>query len=256
MLKIAIPISKSKTQYYINQAYIDYINDAGFEPVIITSSEDAITNMAEYCDGLILPGGIDIDPIFYDEDNYTSYSADPEKDDFERSIFWTFVDQLKPVFGICRGAQLISREFLRYNPLFEQFLEFYQHIIRHSLASDLELARSNKSHSVHAVRSILYNNDTLEDDRIYVNSMHHQCIVANFPKQLPDHMTDVFRVLAHTRAGLQKKDKGLVIEAFEIHGWVTSKIRAVQWHPEELKDVGLLQAFFTETLNTIEIEGN
>ena len=55
-LKIGIPVSKSKTQYYLNQAYIDYVVEAGFIPVAFYPGHDPKAFAVE-CDGLILPGG-------------------------------------------------------------------------------------------------------------------------------------------------------------------------------------------------------
>ena len=61
-MRIGLPISESKTQYYINQAYVEYIEAAGFEPVLIHTRAN-IDVITKSLDGLILPGGIDVDPI-------------------------------------------------------------------------------------------------------------------------------------------------------------------------------------------------
>ena len=74
-MKIGITTSESKTQYYINQAYIDYIHEAGMQAFMIMKTHD-IGMMVNMLDGLILPGGIDIDPIYYGTDNYTSFQSD------------------------------------------------------------------------------------------------------------------------------------------------------------------------------------
>ena len=84
-MKVAIPVAASNKQYYINFAYPQYLKDAGLEPFLITPENDPIA-VAEFCDGLLLPGGGDIDPVFYGEDNYCSYKAEPDRDDFERSV--------------------------------------------------------------------------------------------------------------------------------------------------------------------------
>jgi len=253
-MKIAMPVSPSKTQYFINQAYIDYVAEAGYEPVLI-SPRSNVDDMVAMCHGLLLPGGIDIDPIFYGEDNIASYSSDPEKDDFERQLFYAFKAAGRLVFGICRGLQMIMREFLRHHPEYEKRYTFYQHIGKHALTNDLSIARTQPSHSVAALKNRLYGEEYAKATKMFVNSMHHQCILADLPNsktkgQKPLLLTtENITVLAFTRIGLDDKDTEVVVEGFEIRNWMGGGIRAVQWHPEELKDYALLQTFFGTEAN-------
>ena len=62
-MKIGVPAATSKTQYYINKAYVQYVLEAGFQPVVIVpgSNDETMLDMVE---GLLLPGGVDIDPIY------------------------------------------------------------------------------------------------------------------------------------------------------------------------------------------------
>lgn len=60
-------------------------------------------------DGLVLQGGADIAPQTYGETPLNpQWSGDPVRDRYEISLFEEFVRQGKPVFGICRGCQLIN----------------------------------------------------------------------------------------------------------------------------------------------------
>lgn len=239
--------SKTGSQLVINKAYVDYVSEAdpSYEPIIITPANN-IDQMADLCDGLILPGGIDIDPIFYDEENIASYTTDPARDDFERHVFYAFVQRNKPVFGICRGFQLILREFLKdRKKTYSSYFTFYQHISNHSLATDLSISRCNPSHSVHALRNILYGEEYNKTVRMYVNSMHHQGVIVNFGNSKNTTIKDI-TVSAMTRYGMNKKETGFIVEAYKINGWSTGGIEAVQWHPEELKDYGLITSFFND----------
>lgn len=249
-MKIGIPICKSKSQYYINQAYVDYVAEAGLEPVMIAPINDMKT-MAQICDGLLLPGGIDLEPTFYGEDNIGSMGADPEKDDFERKALFTFTAAGKPVFGICRGFQLIVRELLLKEPKFDEVLDFYQNVNNHSLSSDLDAARSTPTHAVE-IDSGLYNHKKGgKHTRMFVNSMHHQALIAPALAQKGNFtILGELEILAYTRRGLPKqvkKDndgKGVIIEAFKLKTFLGGKIMGVQWHPEELKDVQLIRGWF------------
>jgi len=246
---IGIPVSESKTQYFVNQAYVNYVHSAGLEAVLVNPKND-LGIMGNTCDGLLLPGGIDIDPVFYEEDNYSSYSVDPEKDAFERAVFHEFVARRKPVFGICRGLQLIAWELMLHTNV-GQVLYFTQHIESHSLANDLNLSRNVRSHSIIANTNVLYNAPGRDNRgvKMFVNSMHHQCLLYNTKKNLDrgDLAEVSFHVLATAKNGIGKLGKGfglcVVVEAFRMN-WGGSRILAVQWHPEELEDNHLLSNFF------------
>jgi len=265
-MKIGIPISSSKTQYFINQEYVQYVAKAGFEPILIPPemSESLVFDIIE---GLILPGGIDLDPIFYGEDNYTSYSVDPIKDTFERNLFHKAMKLNIPIFGICRGFQLIAREYMIHDPDMLEFLDFSENISYHNQVNDQTLSRDIHQHFVDFVPSLLYGKKGVElEDSVYslpVNSMHHQCLIADFKqKNITGHRA--FRMAAWTRRGLKEKTTKasypVVCEAFRILKW-GSPILAVQWHPEEIKDYTLIQQFFnapkkvkkTEFIDTMEV---
>ncbi len=238
-MKVGITVTKSKTQMYINQAYINYIQEAGFEPVIINEHNKAGT-MAKFCDCLLLPGGVDLEPTFYGENNIGSMSSDPERDDFERQILHAFIAEKKKVFGICRGFQLIVREFISEHAVKDT--SFYQHINEHSLAAARDAKRSTPTHSVHANIGVMYGEG--HHNNIFVNSMHHQAFLSTRVINDTFKNENTIKELATTRFGL-KKGKEHIIEAVDvtINGCA---IRAVQWHPEELRDINLLRTFFTE----------
>lgn len=246
-MKIGIPTSISKTQYYINKAYAQYVIEAGFEPIFIVPGNN-VKSMLDIIDGLILPGGIDIDPIFYGMDNYTSYSVDPEKDEFERDLFHKARNIGKPIFGICRGFQLIARELLLKDGKMENFLVFCDHIAHHNQVDNQAISRSNYQHFVDFNPDGLYGKGSsdLVIDSMPVNSMHHQCLVANFGSHGRTIQGD-FQMTAWTRRAIKTNKKvenqEVVCEAFSIKGW-GAPILAVQWHPEELMDVMLIQNFF------------
>jgi len=246
-MKIGITVAKSKTQLFVNQAYVDYVKNAGFDPVLINEFND-LTAMAETCDGLLLPGGVDLEPTFYGENNVGSMSADPERDDFEREVLQAFILAGKKVFGICRGFQLMVREFLIAHEL--PHATFYQHINNHSLASDRVAKRSTPTHSVYANMKALYNGVHHAD--MFVNSMHHQALVATKIISVEFENGNKIKEVAQTTFGLKSKNqKEHIIEAVDIivQG---CKLRGVQWHPEELNDVKLLQVFFVENNKVLE----
>lgn len=254
-----------------NAAYCKYVADAGYTPILAPMEADP-EMLAEVADGLLLAGGIDIDPIYYGMSNMASANVDPEKDDFERKLFHKFREYGKPIFGICRGFQLIFRELLFCHPerkVYNRYFEYLENIDRHS-QSALSVARRFPSHQVRTNLSSLIGTDTTTLKVVPVNSMHHQAVAVNYVKATKEINPEILKhkdfsyeepcildvkdveLVAWSMRGVQQPTKGkdpnydnywAVLEAAKIHGW-GAPIMGVQWHPEELRDVRPIRNFF------------
>lgn len=278
---IAIPTNNSdrfsevskRTQ---NAAYAKYVQACGFTPVLVPMEADPET-IADMADGLLLAGGIDVDPMFYGLPNNGSVYTDPDKDASERQLFHAFRVRNKKVFGICRGMQLIFREYLHMLGDSEEslFFDYMEHIGGHSQTSSLHARRSIPSHYVMANMPGLFSTGIKpEHQKIPVNSMHHQACIFNhgelnneifapkpagtkggrFPKGFKasePYVTKVgnIEILAWSLRSVEKpknekniEDHWCIIESFRINDW-GGDILAVQWHPEELKTYALLGNF-------------
>ncbi|KTD18522.1 gamma-glutamyl-gamma-aminobutyrate hydrolase family protein [Legionella israelensis] len=78
---------------------------AGGKPKCITAKKNS--NFFDY-DGLVLCGGVDINPELYEETKKTGYPYEPERDELELAHL-TFAEKKNiPVFGLCRGCQLMN----------------------------------------------------------------------------------------------------------------------------------------------------
>jgi putative glutamine amidotransferase len=240
-------------QYGINAPYIKFIASAGFTPILVTPEHD-MNQVVAMSDGLVLPGGVDIDPLFYGEENFSCLGSDPDKDTFEREYLRAFVGAGKPVFGICRGFQLIVREFLNNNRHLGDLAEFEQHIQGHSLAEARGISRAIPSHLVSANVRRLYGKEpvspTSDFELLPVNSMHHQGLVVKKDKVSRQALINGgLNVLAYTNFGKAENAKGVIVEAVELRFTPALKLRGVQWHPEELslknpRDLNLLKKYF------------
>ena len=68
-----------------------------------------IPELVKTLDGLVLQGGADICPRAYGEDPACpEWSGDPRRDGYELELVRQFLDQKKPILGICRGMQLLN----------------------------------------------------------------------------------------------------------------------------------------------------
>ena len=195
-MKIAITMNRAKSGEEVprvsqNEAYVRYVATAGMTPILIPREADPDV-IAEMCDGLLLPGGIDIDPLYYGFSNHGSFYIDPEKDHHERQLLHAFRLSGKKVFGICRGMQLIFREYLKYETEMErtsgkQYSEipisrifgYREHVNDHAQTSDLNVRRQHPTHLVWADLDELFSTNGIGKELYPVNSMHHQACVYN-----------------------------------------------------------------------------
>ena len=91
MLKVAIAGILKDVPNYINA-----IKAVGLEPVVTLEAD----NIVEYA-GLLLPGGGDIEPSIYGQDNNGSESINKELDKKQLRLFHLFNSAEKPILGIC-----------------------------------------------------------------------------------------------------------------------------------------------------------
>jgi putative glutamine amidotransferase len=68
-----------------------------------------VKHYVDALDGLLLQGGADMSPKSYGEQPINpAWAGDEVRDAYEIELFHEFVSQGKPVFGICRGHQVIN----------------------------------------------------------------------------------------------------------------------------------------------------
>lgn len=92
---------------------VDLLREAGAEPVLLTPlSADSAGRLAaemQKLDGVLLPGGGDIEPRLYGQDpDDALYDVNPEQDRLDMDVARATVDAGLPLLGICRGHQLLN----------------------------------------------------------------------------------------------------------------------------------------------------
>ena len=198
---------------FVNYSYINAIIKNGGVPLIIPPTNDAsvLLPLLEKVDGILFPGGDDVDPSYYNEDPHpTIGEIRPEIDEYSFICAKYAFENEIPILGICRGLQLINDACggTLYQDLKKKKKETILHVQRYRrdyLAHDIEIYKD----------TALY--DLLDGDSARINTMHHQVI-----KDLGEGL----KVSAVAPDGL--------IEAIENED---ASILAVQWHPEELLEV-------------------
>jgi putative glutamine amidotransferase len=87
--------------------YVESIRRAGGEPRVLDNSDDPDRVLREV-DGLVLTGGLDVDPLLYGETPHETTATAPERDQFEIPLSRAAVALDIPVLAICRGVQVLN----------------------------------------------------------------------------------------------------------------------------------------------------
>lgn len=100
-----------KNRSYCNKNYLDWLKKYDISVLLITDMSH-LDNIVKMCDFLIIPGGYDIHPSFYGEDEVEGYEHyDKEVDLLDFALLKAFHHAHKPILGICRGMQVINVYF-------------------------------------------------------------------------------------------------------------------------------------------------
>ena len=202
-------ISKSDSKF---ERYTKWLDEGGLDYIVLDWEKNNFDDIKS-CSSLILTGGVDVFPEFYNdwEDGKHRTEYIPERDGFEFKLLDYVFENNLPVLGICRGLQIINCK------------------LNGSLVNDIETIRGTNHRKISSTEDRIHNVNVSENSLLYeivkeksglINSSHHQSI---------DRVGEGLRVTA-------KADDG-IIEAVE---WddKTGKpfMICIQWHPERTTD--------------------
>ncbi len=219
---------------YVNQDYVESVLRAGAIPFIIPFNEDLeITKlMVEKVDGVILSGGHDVEPSNYGENPLMKIGeVFPQRDDFDMTIYNTAIELKKPIFGICRGFQIIN--VVNGGTLYQDL----------SYADFVKLKHDQRDNPAQVTHSIELEEGTFLFDILgknaKVNSFHHQIVKG---------VANGFKVVAKSPDGVVESIQKIDEDTFVI---------GVQWHPEMLSSTYKdFQNIFDEFVKIVEKRKN
>lgn len=196
--------------YFFDSAH--HLEKAGGLGVLvpITTNAERIAHYVSQFDGLLLQGGDDVHPIRYGEDiTSKAVVVDEDRDAFEIAMVHAFLAANKPIFGICRGLQIINVAL--GGSLIQELTTDVIHMMDFHTQMPCCIA-----HRIEVVSDTMLSK-ILEKNEIRVNSFHKQAIKVPAP---------------HVRISAIAPDG--TPEAIELSD--RTNVLAVQWHPEWLED--------------------
>lgn len=197
--------------------YIKSVTAAGGTPLLLPPvATDA--SVLDVLDGLIVIGGVDVDPTNYGQVPHPLTSSQPERDGHDIALTAAAIEAGLPLFAICRGAQVLN---------VQQGGTLDQHLPDTVPAA---AAQYQPSPGVFGKVDFAIEHGSLAQqilgDSASAPCYHHQAL----------------QQVAHGLAVTARAADGTVeiIEMPQAKGWVLG----TQFHPEEnLSDIRLMQAF-------------
>jgi putative glutamine amidotransferase len=196
--------------------YLDAVRRAGGDPVPIdpTATDLERDTALATMDGLLLPGGADLDPALYGEQRHPAVAVEWARDDLELAVWTAARERGVPILGVCRGFQAIN---VFSGGTLVQHVEGHDSPTTAPEAHPLHLAPGSR------LAAILGETEPLA--RTEVNSYHHQAV----------RRADLAPGLV--ASAVAPHDEGELVEALEAEDqedWLVG----VQFHPERPEFIG------------------
>lgn len=217
--------------------YVQWLKGREQIEIVTLSPAFAELESIKTFDGIVLSGGIDMHPKYY-QSTTTNYPNAPDqfnekRDEFEIAVFNISQQNNIPTLGVCRGMQLIN--CILGGTLTQDIGAVANAIHRYQ--------NNDKAHGINIIAGTFLN-EVMGVERSIANSAHHQCV----------------KTLGKGLAINCLSDDGIV-EGLE-WGDVEHKpfFIGVQWHPERMYKFGLNEApaakkirdrFIQEIKNTV-----
>ena len=191
------------------ETYTDALLEGGCVPFVLPATEDEAL-LGAYLDmagGVLMPGGIDVDPLIYGEGPDLNIGRlNPLLDHYQIALTKAARSRNMPIFGICRGVQVMT---VAFGGTLIQHLPNDKTTFNHRQTMHGRFPSHPASAEAGSVVGRIFGRD------FTVNSFHHQAVGRVAPG---------FAVTARSSDG--------VIEAIEAEDGAFCV--GVQWHPERL----------------------
>lgn len=174
---------------------------AGGEPLVLYGGDvDDLVDRLSVFDGVVMPGGRDVDPALYTDEPRHERTEEPDElqDAADLAVARAVVTTGTPTLAICRGFQIFN---VAFGGTLTQHLEPGEIDHANNDLHEVQLAPGSRIAQV------------MGSTTIQVSSYHHQAV---------DQVAETVEVVGRAGDGC--------VEAFELPA---ALVMAVQWHPED-----------------------
>ena len=204
--------SKSSALHYIQEPYLRFVEKGGGTPIMLPVINDLeqVDSMVERLDGVIIIGGVDVDPKLYGEQNTHSQGVDRRRDDFEIRLIHEARNRQIPLMCICRGMQVLNVGL--GGSLYQDIPKSFEGALKHT-------RKPEEPETFHRTRLTAdsFLNQIFDAEEFRINSSHHQSV------RVPG---EGLRIVSRAPDG--------IVEAVQ---HVSDRCTVgIQWHPERLLD--------------------
>lgn len=218
-------VEGKQDRWFVKAPYIRSVVEAGGIPLLIppTWDEGVLARCLERVDGLLLPGGADVDPDRYGQTPHPALGrVDPEWDALDVTAARLALARDLPVLGICRGIQVLN--VAAGGTLYQDIPSQVDNALLH----DQDAPGWQATHEVTVAPGSRLA-EILGTAVVRVNTFHHQAVLDVAPG---------FRAVAWAADG--------VVEGIEsmVHRFALG----VQWHPERMTQQDAVQRRLFESL--------
>ncbi len=196
-----------------NLTYVNALIRAGASPLLIPHLPGGVQlrTLYESLDGLLLPGGEDVDPAHYGESRHEECgTVSPERDETELTLARWAMAEGKPLLSICRGIQVLNVAL--GGSLYQDIPAQRPGAEKHDWHSGF--SRDHLPHTV-AVTPGTRLADLVGAGLLPVNSLHHQAV-----KEVAPGLVATARTADEIIEAVEAPDHPFAL--------------GIQWHPEEL----------------------
>ena len=206
--------TKTLVTYDVPENYDRWLRANGVEPVFLGPNDDLPESFNEFR-ALLLTGGGDVDPARYGQKPHAKTGdVMPNRDALEEKLIRKYLDMGRPIFGICRGIQILNA--VMGGKLIQHVPDWLKK------NGKAEIHSPKTGDTLHPVKFALRTSigKALRGVK-EINSHHHQAAD-------PKHIGKGLRLAAKSPAGIP--------EALVEGDGTASHIVAVQWHPERMDE--------------------